>query len=177
MYVFPVSSTKPNGLDDEYVIMGKDKQYCVKAYQRLFSEEKVYKWESKISKDFILFKVKGFSEISNDILVYVEIIDYRYNDVSKKMIEKSVTSLFKYRMKISLNFDFAICSIQDYDIRITNESKFILPEKQKLFKPEFKIYTGLKGFESIRQSSYIFDEDREDDLMSYMRLLGTNRFR
>lgn len=177
MYLFSVSGTEPNGLDDEYVIMDKVKQSCVNAYKRLFPGEKVYKWESKINKDFILFKIKGFSEFSNDVSVYIEIIDYRYHDVSKKMVDKGVMSSFKQRMKIPLKFDFAICSIQDYDVRITNESKFTLPEKKKSYEPEFKIFTGLKGFESIRQSSYIFDEDREDDLMSYMRLLGTNRFR
>lgn len=178
MYLFSVSGTEPNGLDDEYVIMDKVKQSCVNAYKRLFPGEKVYVWNSKLKKDFILFKVKGFSELFNDITVYVEIIDYRFNDVSKKMVNKGTMSAFKQRMKNILRVDFSICSIEQYDIRITNESKFLLPEKQKSYEPEFKIYTGYKGFDTIRHSSYIFgDDDRDDDLMSYMRLLGTNRFR
>jgi hypothetical protein len=136
--------------------MDKVKQSCIKAYQRLFPGEKEYVWKSKLTKDIILFKVKGFSEFSDNISVYVEIIDYRYQDISRKMVTEGTMSAFKQRMKIPLKFDFAICAIQDYDVRITNENKYILPEKKKSYEPEFKIFTGLKGFESMRQSSYIF---------------------
>jgi len=177
MYLFRVSSTEPNGLDDEYIIMDKVKQSCVKAYQRLFPGEKEYVWRSKLTKDFILFKVKGFSDFSDNISVYVEIIDYRYEDISKKMVDIQTMRVFKHRMMFPLRVDFSICSIQNYDIRITNESKFLLPEKKNKYNPEFKIYTGLRGFDTIRESSYIFNDDRDDDIMSYMTLLGTNRFR
>jgi hypothetical protein len=177
MYVFRVSRTKSNGLDDEYVIMDKIKQSCVKAYQRLFPGEKVYIWRSKLTKDFISFKVKGFSDFSDGISVYVEIIDYRYEDISKKMVDIQTMRVFKHIMMLPLKIDFSICSIQTYNIRVTNESKFLLPEKRKSSKPEFKIYTGRPGFDTLRESSYLFNDDRDDDIMSYTRLLGTNRFR
>jgi len=177
MYLFSISRTEPNGLDDEYVIMDKSQKSCVIAYQRLFPEEKVYKWESKITNDFITFKVKDFTEFYLDITVRVEIIDYRYNDVSKKMINQNTMGAFKQRMKIPLRVDFSICSINNFNILVINDSKFIIPEKRKSSKPDFKIYTGRTGFDTLRESSYLFNDDRDDDIMSYTRLLGTNRFR
>jgi hypothetical protein len=177
MYLFSVSGTKPNGLDDEYVIMDNNQKSCVNAYQRLFPGENEYIWKSIITDDFISFKVKGFSEFYNDITVYIEIIDYRYDNISKKMIDKYTMNVFKHRMKIPLNFDFSVCSINNFDIKITNESKFLLPEKRNKYNPEFKIYTGLRGFDTLKESSYLFNDDRDDDIMSYTRLLGTNKFR
>jgi len=151
--------------------MDKIKQSCVKAYQRLFPGEKEYVWRSKTTKDFILFKVKGFSDFSDDISVYVEIIDYRYVDISKKMVDTQTMRVFKHLMLNPLKFDFSICSIDNYDIAITNESKFLLPEKRKSYKPEFKIYTGRAGFDTLRESSYLFNDDVDDGLMSYSMLL------
>jgi hypothetical protein len=93
------------------------------------------------------------------------------------MIDKYTMNVFKHRMKIPLNFDFSVCSINNFDIKITNESKFLLPEKRNKYNPEFKIYTGLRGFDTLKESSYLFNDDRDDDIMSYTRLLGTNKFR
>jgi hypothetical protein len=93
------------------------------------------------------------------------------------MVDTHTMRIFKHRMMLPLKFDFSICSIQNYDIRVTNENKFLLPEKRKSYKPEFKIYTGLRGFDTIRESSYFFNDDRDDGLTSYETLLGTNRFR
>ena len=177
MYLFSVSRTEPYGLDDEYVIMDVSQKSCVIAYQRLFPEEKVYKWESKITNDFIIFKVKGFTDFYKDITVRVEIIDYRYSGVSKKMINQNTMSAFKQRMKIPLRVDFSICSITNFNILVINDSKFILPEKQKKFQPEFKIYTGKSGFDTLRESSYLFNDDKDDDTLSYQSFLRTNRFR
>jgi len=177
MYLFSVSGTKPNGLDDELLIMDKSKESHIKVYKRLFPDEKVYGWKSNSSNDFISFKIKGFSDFSDDISVYVEIIDYRYNDISKKMVDSQTMRVFKHRMLIPLKFDFSMCSIQNYEIRITNESKFLLPEKKIKYNPEFKIYAGRTGFNTLRESSYLFNDDRDDDTMSYTRFLGTNRLR
>lgn len=165
-------------MDDEYVIMDENQKACVNAYERLFPGENIYKWESNITDDFILFKVKGFTDCFKNITVRVEIIDYRYNDVSKKMISNFEMTTFKQRMRISLRVDFSICSINDFGIIVINYSKFILPDKRKTYEPELKIYTGLKGFESFKSSPYdILSNDNEDELFSYSRLLGTNRFR
>jgi len=78
-------------------------------------------------------------------------------------------------MKKSLNFDFSICSIRDFDFYIINESKFRLPEKKKSYNPEFKIYTGRGGFDTLRESSYLFSDDTSDLLKSYEMALGVNR--
>jgi hypothetical protein len=165
-------------LDDELLVMGKFKESCIKVYKRLFPGEKGYVWKSKLNNDFILFKIKGFSDFTDDISVYVEIIDYRYDNISKKMIDRQTMVIFKHRMKHPLKFDFSMCSIQDYDIKITNESKFTLPEKPRKYESDFKIYTGMKGFETIRNSSFLFNDEVDDSLMSYKKaLLGTNRFR
>ena len=162
-------------MDDEYVIMDENQKSCVIAYQRVFPGEKFYKWQSKFKSDYIFFKIIRFGDNYRNITVFVEIIDYKLDGVNKKMIEKSIMDNFKYKMKMSLSFDFSICSIKFFDIIIVNESKFLLPEKQKN-KPEFKIYTGLRGMESLRSSSYdIFNSDDDDDTLSYSRFIKTNK--
>jgi hypothetical protein len=76
-------------------------------------------------------------------------------------------------MKKSLNFDFSVCSIKDFDFYIINESKFRLPEKLKR-KPTFTFYTGRGGYETLRNSSYLFSDDTSDLLKSYEMALGVN---
>ena len=177
MYLFSVSRTKPNGLDDEYVIMETNNESCIKAYQRLFPGENIYVWESEHSKDFLKFQIVEFDNFTGKIRVSVKILDYRKDGVSKKLLDRTNLMLFDRIMRKPLNFDLSICSIKDFLIYIINENKFLLPEKKKSYKPEFKIYTGRGGFDTLRESSYLFNDDRDDDIMSYTRLLGTNRFR
>ena len=175
MYLFSVSGTKPNGLDDELLIMDKFTDSRVKVYKRLFPGEKEYIWKGITTKDFILFKVKGFRDYTDNILVWVEIIDYRYNNISKKMVDKQTMNVFRHRMKQPLKFDFSMCSIQDYDINILNDSKFIIPEKRNKYNPEFKIYTGRGGFDTLRESSYLFNDDNEDDIFPSFGWFNRNR--
>jgi hypothetical protein len=115
--------------------------------------------------------------MDDDILtIYVELLDYKYQSVRKKLINQSVIRQFKNYINDRLKFDLAICSINNVEIRITNESKFILPEKTKSYKPELKIYTGLWGYETLRDSSFLFSDEVDDSLMSYsMALMSRNR--
>jgi hypothetical protein len=103
-------------------------------------------------------------------------LDYRKDGISKKLLDQTGLMVLTRIMKKSLNFDFSICSINDFDIFIINESKFSLPEKQKL-KPTFTIYTGRGGYETLRNSSYLFSDDTSDLLKSYEMALGVNRNR
>ena len=178
MYLFSVSGTKPNGLDDEYVIMATNNELCIKSYQHLFPGENEYVWRNMYNRDFIVFKVKKLYDSSDRIKVYVEIIDYRYHDVSKKLVGQGTMYIMKHRMSRPLESDFNLCSIRDFEVIVVNENKFLLPEKQKSYESEFKIYAGLDGFRNFRQSYDIFNEDRdEDDSLSYQSFLRSNRFR
>ena len=174
MYLFRVSSTKQNGLDDVNVIMKNENK--VKAFKRLFPGNREYVWESKHSKDFLKFQVIELDGLIRDkILVSVKILDYSWDGISKKLLDQTGLMVLTRIMKKPLNFDFSMCSINDFDIYIINSSQFSLPEKQKR-KPSYTIYTGRGGFETLRDSSYLLQDDIVDDsIMSYSMALGTNR--
>ena len=175
MYLFRVSSTKPNGLDDEYVIMENTIKNSIDSFNRLFPKDKEYFWGRSTGGDFIKFKIIGLSDLSDTIRVYVEILDYCWREVNKRMIDEGTLNIMTYRMNDPIEFDLAMCSIRDYEIIVDNRHKFLLPSKPRKFQSEFKIYTGR---ESLRSSLYLFNDDVGDDLMSYqMELLGTNRLR
>ena len=174
MYLFRVSSTKPNGLDDEYVIMESHIQHSIDSYKRLFLDKNEYLWESDSSKDFTKFKVLELIGFRDKIRVYVEILDYRWDGVSKKLLDNTGFFLLKRQTIELLKFDFSLCSIKNYEIVINNESKIKLPEKKNL-KSGFKIYTGMMGYETLRDSSYLFQDSKDDLMMSYEMALGVNR--
>ena len=154
--------------------MNKNQEDSVKAFKRIFPGEPEYIWNSTVNKDFLSFKIKDFSECSKDVLIYVEIIDYCYDNVNLKKVSYMRMSIFKEKMKRVLNFDLSVCSIEQYDIRIINQDKFIIPEKTK--KSELKIYTGRIGFEDLETSSYLFNDDKDDLIKSYeMALMSSIR--
>ena len=174
MYLFRVSGPKPYGLDDVNVIMKNENK--VKAFKRLFPGNREYVWESKHSKDFLKFQVIELDGLIRDkILVSVKILDYSWDGISKKLLDQTGLMVLTRIMKKPLNFDFSMCSINDFDIYIINSSQFSLPEKQKR-KPSYTIYTGRGGFETLRDSSYLLQDDIVDDsIMSYSMALGVNR--
>ena len=162
--------------------MDNDVQGNINAFNRFISKDKIYRWESKKDNSgFIEFKLVELSPTlfsDNKVIVSVELLNYRYQGVSKKMISKLDIDVFRIRIMETLHFDLLIFSIDHTEIRIVNQSKFILPEKNKSLKSEFKIYTGLRGYETIKDSSYsIFDNDKDDTLMSYGMGLRFNRNR
>ena len=164
-------------MDDEYVIMESSLKHSIDSYKRLFLDNNEYLWESEHSKDFLKFQVlKLDGSIRDKILVSVKILDYRWDGISKKLLDQTGLLVLTRIMKKSLNFDFSICSIKDFDIFMTNEGNFKLPEKQKR-KPTFTIYTGRGGFDTLRESSYLFNDDRDDFMNSYEMALGINRNR
>ena len=155
---------------------------CIRAFNRCIPKDKIYHWESGTNnKGFIKFKlVELIPSLINDekVIISVELLDYRYQCISKKMLHKSVFDLFRHRMMEVLRFDLLVFSINHTEILIVNQSQFLLREKQKTLKNEFKIYTGLRGYETIRDSSYsIFDKDKDDILTSYGLDLRFNRNR
>ena len=152
-------------------------QHSVDSYKRLFLDKNEYLWESDSSKDFTKFKVLELIGFRGKIRVHIEILDYRWDGISKKLLDNTGFFLLKRQTIETLKFDFSLCSIKNCEIVINNESRIKLPEKPKKFQPEFKIYTGRGGVDTLRESSYLFNDDRNDDIMSYTRLLGTNRFR
>ena len=173
MYLFRVSSTKPNGLDDVNVIMKNENK--IKAFKRLFPGNREYVWESKHSKDFLKFQVIELDSFTSKIRVSIKILDYRKDGISKKLLDRTGLMVFTRIMRKPLNFDFSMCSINDFDIYIINSSQFSLPEKQKR-KPSYTIYTGRGGFKTFRDSSYLLQDDIVDDsIMAYSMSLGTNR--
>jgi hypothetical protein len=175
MYLFSVSRTKPNGLDDEYVIMESIIKNSIDSYKRLFLDKNEYLWESEHSKDFLKFQVIKLDGFRDKTLISVRILDYKWDGISKKLLDSTGVMVITRLMKKSLYFDFSICSINDFDFYIINENKFRLPEKRKPFQSEFKIYTGRGGFETLRNSSYLFSDDTSDLLKSYEMALGVNK--
>ena len=175
MYLFSVSRTKPNGMDDEYVIMESYTQHSINSYKRLFLDNNEYIWESNSSKDFTKFKVLELIGFRGKIRVYVEILDYRWDGISKKLLDNTGVFLLKRQTIDVLKFDFLLCSIKNCEIIINNESRIKLPEKPKKFQSEFKIYTGRAGFDTLRESSYLFNDEKDDLIMSYQMALGVNR--
>lgn len=179
MYLFRVSSTKPNGLDDEYVIMKNILKTCIAVYNRAFLGKKEYVWEGGLNDSTVIkFKVielnlSTFDE--NKVIVSVELLDYRFHGVSIKMLKTIELKIFQHRMLESLKSELSLCSITYPEIRIVNQNKFLLPEKK--LKPTFTIYTGRGGFDTLRESSYLFNDDRDDLMKSYEMALGVNRNR
>jgi hypothetical protein len=161
--------------------MDNDVKDSINAFNRFISRDKIYRWESKKDNSgFIEFKLVELTPTlfsDNKVIVFVELLNYRYQGVSKKMISKLDIDVFRIRIMETLHFDLLIFSIDHTEIRIVNQSKFILLEKPKLNHSQFKFYTGRAGFDTLRESSYLFNDDRDDDIMSYTRLFGTNRFR
>jgi hypothetical protein len=151
-------------------------KHSINAYKRLFIDNNEYIWKSEHSKDFLKFQVIELDDFTGKIRVSVKILDYRKDGISKKLLDRTGLMLFDRIMRKPLNFDLSICSIKDFLIYIINESKFSLPEKQKL-KPTFTIYTGRGGFDTLRESSYLFNDDRDDLMMSYEMGLRVNRNR
>lgn len=143
--------------------MGNNQQSYIDTYKRLFFDENEYIWESPHSKDFTKFRVVGLISLIDKIRVSVEILDYRWDDVSKKLLDRTGLFVLKRQLTKPLKFDFSMCSITNFEIVIINESRFSLPVKQNLYRPEFKIYTGKVGFDTLRESSYIFQDDIVDD--------------
>jgi hypothetical protein len=148
-------------------------QHSIDSYKRLFLDKNEYLWESEYSKDFLKFKVISLDGFRNKIRVSVEILDYSWDGISQKLLDMSGVMVITRLMKKSLNFDFSVCSIKDFDFYIINESKFRLPEKLKR-KPTFTFYTGRGGYETLRNSSYLFSDDTSDLLKSYEMALGVN---
>ena len=151
-------------------------QHSIDSYKRLFLDKNEYLWESDSSKDFTKFKVLELIGFRDKIRVYVEILDYRWDGVSKKLLDNTGFFLLKRQTMELLKFDFSLCSIKNSEIVINNESRIKLPEKKNI-KSGFKIYTGVRGYETLKNSSYLFSDEVDDSLMSYSTLLGTNRFR
>jgi hypothetical protein len=153
---------------------------CVNIYNRVFLGKKEYMWGNNLNLTFIKFKVIELNPSmldENKVIVSVELLDYRLEGVSKKMLNNFELRIFQRRMLESLKSELFLCSITYTEIRIVNQSKFLLPEKRKQLQSEFKIYTGTRGFDTLRESSYLFNDDRDDSLTSYTTLLGPNRFR
>jgi hypothetical protein len=150
-------------------------QHSIESYRRLFLDNNEYLWESDSSKDFTKFKVLELIGFRGKIRVHIEILDYRWDGISKKLLDNTGFFLLKRQTIETLKFDFSLCSIKNCEIIIYNESKIKLPEKPKKLKPTFTIYTGRGGFDTLRESSYLFNDDRDDLMMSYEMALGVNR--
>ena len=111
MYLFSVSSTEPNGLDDVYVIMESHTQHSIDSYKRLFLDNNEYIWKSEHSKDFLKFQVIELDDFTGKIRVSVKILDYRKDGISKKLLDRTGLLLFDRIMRKPLNFDLSICLI------------------------------------------------------------------
>lgn len=85
-------------MDDELLTMKCENK--IKAFKRLFPGDGVYVWKNDRTDGFIQFKlisIKSNNLMDDDILtIYVELLDYKYQSVRKKLINQSVIRQFKH---------------------------------------------------------------------------------
>ena len=114
MYIFSVSRTKPNGMDDVDVNKLSDSTPVV-MYKKFFGE-KIYDWKHSTGDIFsVSFKVKDITLCyGGGYRVWCEVLSLNYKGEAKISLSK-LNLLQSYFRKV-LNTDLSLCSIDDVDV-------------------------------------------------------------
>ena len=162
MYLFSVSRTKPNGMDDVNVNELSDSAPVI-AYKKFFGE-KIYEWKHSGGDGFsVYFKVKDITLVyGGGYRVWCEILSLNYR--GEKKINTSKMNLLQSYFKRQLSEDFSLFSINDVDIVILNRDTFEIVEKKSLhtLKGGYDFYN-----KSIKNYSYTSPKDELTSLTSY----------
>ena len=162
MYLFSVSRTKPNGMDDVDVNQLSDSTPVV-MYKKFFGE-KIYDWKHSTGDIFsVSFKVKDITLVyGGGYRVWCEILSLNYR--GEKKINTSKMNLLQSYFKRQLSEDFSLFSINDVDIVILNRDTFEVVEKKSLhtLKGGYDFYN-----KSIKNYSYTSPKDELTSLTSY----------
>lgn len=130
MYIFSVSRTKPNGMDDVDVNKLSDSTPVV-MYKKFFGE-KIYDWKHSTGDIFrVSFKVKDITLCyGGGYRVWCEILSL--NNRGERKIDSSKMNILQSVFKKQLSEDFSLFSINDVDIVILNRDTFEIVEKKSL---------------------------------------------
>ena len=128
MYLFSVSSTKPNGMDDVNV-NGLSDSTPVVIYKKFFGE-KIYEWKHPRGVGFrVSFKVKDITlSYGGGYKVWCEILYLNYR--GERKIDSSVMNTLQSYFRRQLSEDFCLFSINDVDIVILNRDTFEIVDKK-----------------------------------------------
>ncbi len=161
MYLFSVSRTKPNGMDDVKLNELSDSTPVV-MYKKFFGE-KIYNWKHSSGDIFrVSFKVKDITLCyGGGYRVWCEILYLNYR--GEKKIDSSKMNLLQSYFKRQLSEDFSLFSINDVDIVIYNRTQFVVEEKSlNTIKGGYDFYN-----KSIKNYSYTSPKDELTSLTSY----------
>lgn len=162
MYLFSVSRTKPNGMDDVNVNQLSESTPVV-MYKKFFGE-KIYDWKPSTGDIFsVSFKVKDITLCyGGGYRVWCEILSLNYR--GERKIDSSKMNLLQSYFKRQLSEDFSLFSINDVDIVILNRDTFEIVEKKSLhtLKGGYDFYN-----KSIKNYSYTSPKDELTSLRSY----------
>jgi hypothetical protein len=162
MYLFSVSSTKPNGMDDVNVNKLSD-GVPILMYKKFFGG-KIYDWKHHINETFnVVFRVKDITLCNGGgYRIWCEILSLKCNSGNK--INSSVMNLLQSYFKRTTNSDLRLCSIDDVDIVILNRDTFEIVEKKSLhtLKGGYDFYN-----KSIKNYSYTSPKDELTSLTGY----------
>lgn len=162
MYIFSVSRTKPNGMDDVDVTQLSNSTPVV-IYKKFFGE-KIYNWKHSTGDIFsVSFKVKDITLCyGGGYRVWCEILSLNYR--GEKKIDSSKMNILQSVFKKLLSEDFSLFSINDVDIVILNRDIFEVVEKKSLdtLKGGYDFYN-----KSIKNYSYTSPKDELTSLTSY----------
>jgi len=162
MYLFSVSRTKPNGMDDVNVNELSDSPPVV-MYKKFFGE-KIYEWKYPIGDGFrVSFKVKDITlSYGGGYKVWCEILYLNYR--GERKIYSSVMNTLQSYFRRTLNTDLNLCSIDDVDIVILNRDTFEIVEKKSS-------HTLMGGYDfynkSVSKYSIFSPKDELTSLTSY----------
>ena len=161
MYLFSVSRTKSNGMDDVKLNELSDSTPVV-MYKKFFGE-KIYNWKHSSGDVFrVCFRVKDITfAYGGGYRIWCEILRLNYR--GEKKIDTSKMNLLQSYFKRELSEDFSLFSIDDVDVVIYNRTQFVVEEKSlNTIKSGYDFYN-----KSIKNYSYTSPKDELTSLTSY----------
>lgn len=162
MYVFSISRTKQDGMDDVNVNGLSDSAPLI-AYEKFFGG-KIYEWKHLNGDVFrVCFRVKDITfAYGGGYRIWCEILRLNYNGEQK--VNSSKMNLLQSYFKRTLNTDLNLCSIDDVDVVIYNRMQFEIVEKKSLhtIKGGYDFYN-----KSVQSYSYISPKDELTSLTNY----------
>jgi hypothetical protein len=162
MYLFSVSSTKPNGMDDVNVNELSEGTPII-VYKKFFGG-KIYDWKpSNDERVKVVFKIKDITLCyGGGYRVWCEILSVRYYDKNK--VSTSRMNILQSYFKKITSSDLNLCSIDDVDVVIVNRDNFEIIDKKSLptVKGGYEFYN-----KSIKDYSYTSPKDEFSGLTTY----------
>jgi hypothetical protein len=161
MYLFSVSRTKPNGMDD-VKLNELSEGAPILAYKKFFGG-KIYHFKHSNGRFTATFRVKDITLCyDGGYRIWCEILHLGYQDRDK--INSSEMNLLQSYFKMTTRSDLNLCSIDNVDIVIVNRTRFEIIEKKSLHtvKGGYDFYN-----KSIQHYSYTSPKDELTSLTGY----------